>query len=236
MGCENVAASGGSGQGAARPKQYVVMIDISASRPTEMLAESKQFLDHVVQGLTFGDQIVLIQMQQVGLTDHPLRHAFTMPEPQDSAFITVRDRDQLSAEVKSVKSAVPSFFRARNDGGVMHTDILTTVLLADEFVRDGGDRQKVLVLLSDMLQSAKGIEMDGLARMPPHGWIETQKSLGLLPQLGGACVVVVGADATTREGVIVRNFWQAYFTAAGAILTPQNYRATPPTTNPGHCD
>jgi hypothetical protein len=33
--------------------------------------------------------------------------------------------------------------------------------------------------------------------MPSVGWVDKQKKLGLIPKLSGACVVVVGADATT---------------------------------------
>jgi hypothetical protein len=37
-------------------------------------------------------------------------------------------------------------------------------------------------------------------------------------------VFVVGADATTRTGARVREFWRHYFDASGATFRPENYR------------
>jgi len=40
----------------------------------------------------------------------------------------------------------------------------------------------------------------------------------------GACVTVVGGDATSSGGVAVREFWKAYLEASGATLPEGNYR------------
>ncbi len=78
--------------------------------------------------------------------------------------------------------------------------------------------------------------MEHSKRMPQTSWVDAQKKLGLIPKLSGACVVVVGADATTRDGAKVRDFWQSYFTTAGANLSPANYRATPPAGGNANCE
>jgi hypothetical protein len=48
------------------------------------------------------------------------------------------------------------------------------------------------------------------------------------PSRGGACGVVVGAPPTTPDGQRVRDFWEEYFTAAGARLEAGNYRLRAP--------
>jgi hypothetical protein len=91
-------------------------------------------------------------------------------------------------------------------------------------VRDAGSRPTQLVLLSDMLQSAHGVEMSRADGVPPAGWVESQAASGLLPRLDGSCVTVVGADATSANGVAVRDFWKKYLEASGASLPEANYR------------
>jgi hypothetical protein len=75
-----------------------------------------------------------------------------------------------------------------------------------------------------MLQSAHGIEMSHGGGVPGTDWIERQRARGLLPRLDGACVTVIGADATSSNGVAVREFWKHYFERAGAVLAERNYR------------
>jgi hypothetical protein len=167
-------------------------------------------------------------MQQLGLADRPKQWEVPMPTPKDPSYTTAHDRQRLQSAQKGIVFEMPSFFRARASAKVLHTDIFTTLAVASEFARDSRGKPTTLVLLSDMLQSAKGIEMEHLSRMPPPHWVEDQNRMGLLPQLNGACVAVVGADATTREGITVRNFWQRYFAAAEAPLDPRRYRVLPP--------
>jgi hypothetical protein len=64
--------------------------------------------------------------------------------------------------------------------------------------------------------------------VPDAAWIERQRELGTLPDLTGACILVVGADATTPHGVRVREFWRAYLMAAGARLPDRNWRLIAP--------
>lgn len=210
------------------PRQYIIVIDLSASRTPEILAEDTQFVTKVIDGLNYGDAIRVMQMQQEGLNDRPRHWESAIPLPKDSSFTTRRDQDQLAGHIKSLKYVAPEFFRTKDLAKVMHTDIFTTLQVANEFADDRGGRRTVLILLSDMLQSAKGFEMERLARMPSPNWIKEQQKLGLLPSFHGACVAVIGADATTRAGVTVRNFWQQYFLATGTTLDQRHYRITPP--------
>ncbi len=221
--------------GPAASKQYIVVIDLSASRNGAMLDEEQQFLGQLAGKLGFGDRMVLLQMQQSGLADHPLRWSVTMPLPKDTSFVTSRDRGQLSAAQTGIKLALPSFFHVQGDARAMHTDIFTTLHLAAESAQDGGSRRTMLILLSDMLQSGQGFEMERLRRMPPPQWVDAQARYGLLPHLKHACVLAIGADATTASGAKVRSFWQGYFTAADARLTAEDYRATPPSAEGEFC-
>jgi hypothetical protein len=235
LGCSKLEASGDRGAAVQQPRQYVVLIDLSASRSPEVLKEDQQFVGQLVQNLNYGDRFVVLQMQQVGLAERPHHWETDMPVPADATFLTSHDKQKLVGAQKGLLYLLPSFFLNKNEAKVIHTDIFTTLQIASELTHDSNHKKPVLVLLSDLLQSAKGIEMDHLAHMPPQGWIAIQQRLDLLPHLADACVSVLGADPTTKEGVTVRKFWQSYFTAAGASLDSNQYRTTPPTSGAIPC-
>jgi hypothetical protein len=226
-GCRDVSA-GKEAPPAGRARQLIVAIDLSASQTPEMLAEARRFLDQLIDGLSFGDRIVLLEIHQQGMREKVRRWADSMPAPADPSFVSSRDRERLVGARQALRSILPSFFDESRAGKAMRTDIFTTLHVAAEYAREARGRRTTLILLSDMLQSANGVEMQGLARMPEPGWIGRQKQAGLIPDLRGVCVVVVGADPTTREGVAVRDFWRAYFEAAGARLDLDDYRVIAP--------
>lgn len=165
--------------------------------------------------------MTLLQVQQTGLMDHPKHWTDSMALPVDSSCVTSRNNKQLVAEQDSVRDAIRVLSLLPPQDKVLHTDLITTLNLSGEYAHDFATQRKTLIPLSDMLQSSSGIEIQHLKRMPQSSWIDAQKKMGLIPKLSGACVVV-GADATTREGARVRGFWQAYFTSAGANL-PRRY-------------
>jgi hypothetical protein len=121
---------------------------------------------------------------------------------------------------------VHTFFVAKGGGRIQHTDIFTSLQIAKEYANDSSGRMTELIFLSDMLQSANGVEMQHLLCMPPSNWLAKQKQMGLIPSFPGACVIVIGADPASKDGVHVRNFWQAYFNAVNAKFSPDRYRVT----------
>lgn len=210
------------------PKQYVVVVDLSVSREQEVLNEDQQFVARLASQLDFGDQIVLLQMQQANLSDSPLRMAFEMPTTRKGKA-SPRDRQDLSGEQQTVEDSVPEIFKSKDNAKVQHTDIFATMDVVGEKVHDRGDAQSSeIILLSDMLQSAEGYEMEHLAHMPKNGWIAESARSGKLPHLPGACVAVIGEDTSSRDAPQIREFWQRYFAAAGAHLADEDVRRTAP--------
>ncbi|HEX7050814.1 MAG TPA: vWA domain-containing protein [Longimicrobiales bacterium] len=222
------ADTGAAPTAAATPRQVIVLLDLSASQTPAMLAESRRFLDGLVERLGFGDRIVLLEVHRAGVREAARRWADTFPRLPDPGHISMRDRTRLEGARDAARSVARAFFDSASAGKALHTDLFATLHIAAEYARDGGGRRTVLVLLSDMLQSDGNIEMERLRRMPPADWITRQRAAGVLPNLRGACVVVVGADATTRAGTAVRDFWVEYFEAAGARLRRENYRLLAP--------
>ena len=213
---------------AASSRLVVAVVDFSGSLTSHASADARGYLQKVVEGLDFGDRFVLLEMYRTGARDSVGRFVQDMPDAMRPDAITSYDRKQLDAAKRGVLNALPVFFDPSFVGTVRTTDILTTLHIAAEYLRDAGQREKELLLLSDMLQSTPAYEFERALRMPPEGWADTQASAGLLPSLEDACVVVIGADPTTPTGQRVRAFWKDYFDAVGADLAQSNYRIRPP--------
>jgi hypothetical protein len=219
------ARGGEAAAPAAEPRQLIVGVDLSASQSDGRRAEARKALDLVVDELQYGDRIVLLQVHQRGAAeDDAARWAETVPLPREPDEPTSVDRERLDAVKQAARSVAETMFAHEAAGHLPTTDILSTLHIAAEYMRDAGSRATTIVLLSDMLQSANGIEMARAGGTPGARWIEQQQISGVLPRLEGACVAVIGADATTPSGITVRDFWQKYLEAAGAVLHEDNYR------------
>jgi hypothetical protein len=90
---------------------------------------------------------------------------------------------------------------------------------------------KVLVLLSDMIEDS---DMGNFERLQlddslTRREIERQRKAGLLPDLRGVRVYVVGANAVPMDrAAAIERFWRSYFSTCGATLGPGAYsRALP---------
>lgn len=221
-GCGGEASGRDAAAVRAEPRQIIVALDLSGSQSDGRRAEARRALDAVIDGLQYGDRLVLLQVhQRAAAEDDAVRWEETVPAPAAARQPTSLDRERLEAVRQAARSVARTIFDNESAGRLPTTDLFATLHIAGEYIRDAAQPTS-LVLLSDMLQSAHGIEMSHA--VPGDAWIERQRAAGLLPRLDGACVAVVGADATSANGVAVRRFWNGYFEAAGAALTDRNYR------------
>ena len=213
-------------------RQYTVLIDVSASRTGPMIADGERYLDAVIDGMNYGDRLVILQMYEAGVNEAKTELDVSLTKPAYS--LVLDENEELKTTRNDLKEPVHLFFGRAQARPVMHTDILTTLSIASEKTSEG--KRNVLIILSEMLQSSKEFEFERLKRMPPPGWIAQRTQQGLVRPLYGACVVAVGADPSTREGAVVREFWQKYFEASNATLSARNYRTTPPSGNASLCE
>jgi hypothetical protein len=210
------------------PRQTIVAVDLSGSQAQSSLSASREVVERLIQSISYGDRFGILEMNQTGVRGDLRRYLDSVPALADTTFITSIDRDNLEGTRAALMALVPLVFDTAKTGKIAHTDILSTLFVAGEYVRDTGGRPTTLFLLSDMLQSAGGIEMSKQKRMPRPDWIAKQKAQGTLPDLRGVCVVVIGADASTDDGVAVRKFWSDYFKATGAELQSDDWRLLAP--------
>ena len=68
-----------------------------------------------------------------------------------------------------------------------------------------------------------------------EGALEAAAASGMLPDLRGLCVVIVGARVDTESAQRVKKFWIDYFEATGATLNGENYMHRPVSVPSGPC-
>jgi hypothetical protein len=225
-----LAACGGGGntprtadaaEPARTPTQYVVAVDLSTSLTSTERANHEALLHSLVATLDYGDQLVLLKAHEAGVkADTSTVRTVSMPVPRGPRPLQ-REKDALAMQRQTADLAVTRLFENAPTHG---SDLFATMHSAGERAGEGAGKRKVLLVLSDMLQCTSGsICMERTDGVPDSGWVARQKEASLIPSLDSVCVSVVGAVASTPQGVKVREFWSSWFQQAGANFSPDRY-------------
>lgn len=208
----------------APSRRLLIAADLSGSQTPKRLADAREIVSRAIDGLQNGDDIILMQVHRgAAAEDEAIRWTESIA-PAMGRRITVLDREEVVNIQRAAKTVADHLFDSAGAGQVPTTDLFATLHIAAEYRRDDPSKSMVILLVTDMLQSAHGIEMASSSGVPSARWIASQKERGLIPDLSGACISVVGADATTPGGLKVQEFWVEYFAATGARLPDGNYR------------
>jgi hypothetical protein len=203
------------------PAVTVVLFDVSNSTLSEDVraryeATFGMVLEHVVaSGGVLGADVI---------DDDPLVHG-SLPINERFEPCTIHDnaltcREGLEERTRSVREAADAILGAASRG----TDVFGALELAAQFFAaypEAGER--TLVVLSDMVQSARGIHLGAV-----ETWTEAEVSAQLARSpsvdLRGVRVYVVGAGATTLARMTpseiegIRRFWTRWFEEQGASV------------------
>jgi hypothetical protein len=205
------------------PRLYVVGVDISGSRTPTQLAEGQQLLASIVDSLDFGDRIVLVETYRAR-NDSAIQWVGEVAARRRLDRLSTGDRRGRATMRRVARETARTFFDTTRSKQLTSTDLLFTISRAADYAKAAEGRRTTLLLLSDMLNSTPDLNMERRGGVPDARWIAERKAKGLVPELSGVCVEVVGADVTTERGAAVREFWTRYFAAAGATMPSENYR------------
>ena len=210
------------------PAELVIFVyDRSTSIPDHQLELARQLTDERLDHMSHEDRIAGMQLLQLSLAEPPERWSQPIPKREVEGFEVSRDSVALVRFLRDAKILLRRFSEPEGRDDIGGTDILSTLHDVAEELRPYRDREATLYLFSDMLQSNRVIEMEGLRRMPSDDWVENAKASGQLPDLSGLCAVIVGARVDTPAAQRVKSFWDEYFEATGATLYDRNYMLRP---------
>ena len=209
------------------PRQLVLVFDRSTSITLEELQLYDRLAAQKLQELGHGDRVAGIELLQLSLDESPERWAQQVPEREFQNRVMERDSVSLARFIQDARDYMRRFTAPEDRDNFLGTDIVSTFFDVGEEVRAFPDHRATVVVFSDMLQATQEMNMEGLIRMPAANWVSQRASQGRLPDLSGACIVVVGARTDTAAGQQVKDFWEEYFEATGAILHDRNYSYRP---------
>ncbi len=229
-GAEQGTASAGEGEGTPtrlRPELVIFVFDRSTSITGFQLDIARQLTNDRIRTLDHDDRISAHQILQLSLSEPPLRWSETVPGRRWEQLEMMRDSVTRARFLKDAMDYLVVFSDTLNREDINGTDILSTFHDVAADLLAAGNRSPTMYIFSDMLQSNRVIDMEGLNRMPPADYVRRQKQQGTLPDLSGLCVVALGARVDTPASQRVLRFWKEYFEATGAILEDHNYMLRP---------
>jgi len=225
LGC---GESAGARPAAPQTAQFIVGIDLSASRSVEALRDSRRLLDDLVESrLHNGDELVLLEMYGTSDTgDH--QWIDSVPRARTPGVVSTADKRRLDDFKAVAHQVVGAMFDSTRVRRIDNTDVFATISRAADYAKGAHDRRSTLILLSDMENSTDEMRMEKSGGIPSPEWIEVRRSANRLPDMRGVCVLVAGAASKTQREATIRDFWVRYLAAAGTTLAATNYRAFVP--------
>ena len=224
--CVGGAAADKGGLGGPR-RLSIFVFDRSTSIEDYQLDLARDLANRKISDLRHGDHIAAFQVLQLSLAEPPQRWSQPVPEKEFADMELARDSVTLARFLQDARDYLRPFSEPEERQNITGTDLLSTLHDVGEEVRAHPHHAAIIYLFSDMLQSNRMIDMEGLRRMPRGGWAKAAKANGMLPDLRGVCVVVVGARVDTEAAQQVKRFWIEYFAATGATLREENYTHRP---------
>lgn len=206
------------------PMLYIIGVDVSDSFQTpERVEQARSLVDGVIQHMTYGDAVAIVETFRTG-TDSVGSWTDSIPRERHSGAPSRNEQHHLDQFRARARTIAGSFVHPAKPA--TSTDILALVQRASDYRRAAQmhGRNTTLVVVSDMMNYSAQLKMTTASSIPTETWVESQKAQGLVPELPGVCVAVSGADVSSARGITVRTFWEHYFKATGADLTPDRYR------------
>lgn len=209
------------------PELAIFVYDRSTSIPDHTLELARELTRQRIFELDHGDRIAGMQLLQLSLEEPPDRWSETIPEREVEGYEVMQDSVARVRFLQDAYVLLSALAEPEGRSNIDGTDILSTLHDVAAELRGYPDHVATLYLFSDMLQSNRQIDMEGLRRMPPEDWVAASAENGTLPDLEGLCVMVVGARVDTQAAQRVKSFWTEYFAATGAKLREDNYTLRP---------
>jgi hypothetical protein len=201
----------------------VILVDMSASADQARRTVCKDAFEKVYRNLRHGDRLV------VGTITSQSYVEFKPVVDEEIPKKTVWDNrlqyeKKLTDTKEKIRREVNKLLSQKL--GTPFTEILDSLNIADTIFHDEKDRQKILVILSDMIQDSKDykFDKDRITDEYINHTIQSRQKNKLVPNLANVKVYVAGASAADSDTFrTIQAFWARYFAESGADFSPHRY-------------
>jgi hypothetical protein len=201
----------------------IIFVDMSGSANQARGTIYKEAFEKVYHHLQEGDRVVVGAITSRSYIDY--KPAVDVEIPKKTVWdnrITydrnlTQSREKLRREVNKLL--------ARKEGSSL-SEILDSLNIVDTIFHGEKERQKILVMLSDMMEDSReyNFERDKITDQYINNVITSRQNNNLMPNLTGVKVYVAGASADNSNRFrAVQTFWARYFAKSGANFSPHRY-------------
>jgi len=214
------------GKDKKQARVMAVFVDMSGSTNKARRTVYRNAFDKIMENLQDGDRIVIGTITGRSFID--FKPAVDVELPKQSIWVNRITYEQNQAKAKKkINNAVEYLLSTKR--GTSHTEIINSLNIADRIFHNEKKRQKILVILSDMIQDSREYRFDRIKVSDTftEKIIKKRKKQDLIPNLQTVKVYVAGASAAnTKKFRSIEKFWKRYFAACGANFSKHRYGHT----------
>jgi hypothetical protein len=204
------------------PRVIAVFVDMSGSTNQARRTVYQNAFEKIYQNLEQGDRVVVGTITGRSFID--FKPVVDAEIPEQSIWVNrISFEQNLAKTKKEIKDEVEKLLALKR--GTPRTEIINSLNIADNIFHDE-KRQKILILLSDMIQDSKEYNFDQIKITDEYisKIIRDRQKQNLIPRLNDVKVYVAGASAAdSKKFRSIEKFWTRYFTACGADFSPHRY-------------
>jgi ribosomal protein L35AE/L33A len=219
----NAEAVGKPENSAQHPRLIIILVDMSGSADQARRTVCKEAFEKIYKNLRHGDRVVVGTITSQSYIDFKPTVDEEIPKKTvwDNRLQFERNLTKTKEKIRREVNKLLSL-----KGGSPLTEILDSLNIADTIFHDEKERQKILVILSDMIQDSKEYKFDRDKVTDEYisKVITYRQKNNLMPNLTGVKVYVAGASATDSNTFrAVQTFWARYFAESRADFSPHRY-------------
>ncbi|MEE8552219.1 MAG: hypothetical protein V3S72_02860 [Desulfobacterales bacterium] len=222
----NAEAFWGSKKEKKLPRVIVIFVDMSASTNRARRTVYNKAFEMIYQNLRQGDRVMVGTITSRSYID--FKPAVDVEIPKKSVWVNrIQFERNLAGSKEKIQMEVNRLLSKKH--GTQRTEILNSLNIADTIFHDEKKREKILVILSDMIQDSKeyNFERSKVTNSYINKIVSYRQKNNLIPNLTGAKVYVAGASAVdSNKYRSIENFWTIYFKKCGADFSHHRYSHT----------
>jgi len=200
----------------------VILVDMSGSANRARSTVYREAFEKIYQSLSQGDRVMVGTITSRSYID--FKPAVDAEIPKNTIWVNrIQFERNLTETREKIRREVDRLLSRKR--GTKRTEILNSLNIADTIFHNE-KRQKILVILSDMIQDSKEYNFTRVKITDNYidKLIRYRRKHNLIPNLTDVKVYVAGASgADSNKFRSVENFWARYFAESGADFSRHRY-------------
>ena len=210
------------GKDKKKARIILVFVDMSGSTNRARRTVYSEAFEKIYQNLQQGDRFVVGTI--TGRSYINFKPVVDAEIPKKSIWVNrIQYEQNLAKTRENIRKEVNRLLSRKR--GTARTEILNSLNIADTIFHDE-NRDKILVILSDMVQDSREYNFDQAKVNNKYiaNIIRVRKKKNLIPNLNNVKVYVAGASADNSQKFrSIEKFWTRYFSASGADFSTHRY-------------